>query len=440
MDRRRRLDCGLPAPMPKLAANPAQAQQLDPTTPEFRDAPYGFYTTLRARQPVLKVGHGHDSYWVFSHQLVTEVCKPENQDLFLKPRKNRLPARRPFGINGTKPDGLFFMDPPRHSEVRPQLDQVFQRAIDPVVEQLGKKAENLLDVRGGMSTMHLVREYASRMAVDAFMEVMGIPVHEFNLERQMVEAWTRAMLAGHDFLAPAAMQAKAGSSSLALHAYLATLTEENTPQSEQERKATCPVASTHIMSGLGKLTGCPVKGMDPLNHDEATNTASHFALGGYLSTEFLITTGVYNLLRHPEQWALLNEEPKLIDGAVWEMLRYDAPFQMADRYVARDCELGGVALPKHARLTVVYGSANRDEIFDKPDRFNIERDYLKAAPIYGFGHGIHRCIGEELALRISKAAIGTLVQRYRHAKLIDTGAWLGDPYFRSLTEVTISLT
>jgi len=418
-------------------AQPAPGGGLNPTLPAFRDDPYPFYLKARNAPGVQRVGFKHDSYWVFSHDLVTQVC--ERKDVFLKPGKNHLPSPRPFGIAGNTPDGLFFMDPPRHTEVRPALDKVFQAAIAPVIQALQGQVDSVIGSLSKQPTLEVVKGFAGRIAPWAFMEAFGIPTGPAlpptlppNFERLMVENWTRAMLDGHDPNLPPLppLGVIGGTSALALRAYLSSLNREQAASGSG-----CPV---HIASGLHQLS-CPGTLPKPLNDDEVVNTASHFALGGYLSTEFLLITGIYNLLHH-NQWKELHDNPKLIGNAVWEMLRYDAPFQMADRWVDQDTDLGGVRIEANSKVTVVYGSANRDAaVFADPDRFDIQRT---ASPdkTYGFGHGIHRCIGEVLALEIASTAIGALVAAFPNAQLLGPpGEWLPDPYFRSLRSLRIAL-
>jgi cytochrome P450 len=396
---------------------------FNPAAPDFRNDPYKFYADFRSRQPIYKID-AYNSYWVFSHQLITEVCSETNQNLFLKPGHNRDRQPLPFGIAGNTADGLFFMDPPRHTQVRPLMDVIFKNAISTVLPTLEHRSMTLLQALSSSPTMKLVNQFAARLPTDVFMDVMGIAA---GLERMQVEQWTRAMLAAHSAQAGPDVKQAGGTAGLALRAYLAGLAT---------RPGNAQLPS--VLSGMGKHAGCPVSAT-VMSPDEITNTGVNFALGGFLSTQFLITTGIYNLILRPDQWDLLKQQPALIDKAIWEMLRFDAPFQMADRWVAEDCKLGSCHLKKGDKLTVVYGSANRDsQIFKNPDLFDICREPLRDR-IYGFGHGIHYCIGEELALAVARAAIGTFAQTFKSATVAGTGGWLPDPYFRSLSEVTLAL-
>lgn len=101
------------------------------------------------------------------------------------------------------------------------------------------------------------------------------------------------------------------------------------------------------------------------------------------------------LARNPDQWDKIRVDPALIPAAVEEAVRLATPIRSFSRFVAEDCELGGVSLPQGARLMLVFASANRDPLhFADPDRFDVQRtnrDHL------GFGLGVHMCVGMHLA-------------------------------------------
>ncbi len=103
----------------------------------------------------------------------------------------------------------------------------------------------------------------------------------------------------------------------------------------------------------------------------------------------------YQLGRHPEQWDLIRDDPRLIPGAVNEAVRLGSPIRSFSRTLTRDMPVGGVTLPAGARVMIVFASANRDERqFPDPDRFDPTRP---GGAHVGFGHGIHQCVGMHLA-------------------------------------------
>jgi cytochrome P450 len=95
----------------------------------------------------------------------------------------------------------------------------------------------------------------------------------------------------------------------------------------------------------------------------------------------------------------------------------DAPVQGMMRTATRDVELGGAAIPKGARLVVLYASANRDEsVFAEPERYDPHRADL--AKHLGFGLGIHYCIGAPLARIEARVALELLGERLPNLRLL----------------------
>jgi cytochrome P450 len=146
-----------------------------------------------------------------------------------------------------------------------------------------------------------------------------------------------------------------------------------------------------------------------LTEAELLSTAITLFLGGHETTTGLIALGMNALVRHPDQLALLRERPDLVDGAVEEMLRFDAPFQMNLRLVTEDVELGGQTLRAGDLVRQALGSANRDpERFEEPDSFLVARPPKRHL---SFGLGPHFCIGAPLARLQAQIAVAALVRR-----------------------------
>jgi cholest-4-en-3-one 26-monooxygenase len=118
-------------------------------------------------------------------------------------------------------------------------------------------------------------------------------------------------------------------------------------------------------------------------------------IAGNETTRTVTTNGMLDLLRHPDQYRMLREDPSLIPGAVEEMLRFNPAVTSFRRQVMRDTELRGVQLKEGDKLALWYPSVNRDEeVFDDPHTFDIKRD---PNPHLSFGVGEHFCLGANLA-------------------------------------------
>jgi cytochrome P450 len=124
----------------------------------------------------------------------------------------------------------------------------------------------------------------------------------------------------------------------------------------------------------------------------------------------LLGFAAVTLNRFPDQRQLLLDDPSLMSNAVEELMRYEAPSPTQSRWVARDVELHGVTIPRGAKLSLLNGSADRDERhFPDPDRFDIHRDIDRQL---AFGYGAHFCIGAALARLEGRVALGETLKRF----------------------------
>ena len=127
------------------------------------------------------------------------------------------------------------------------------------------------------------------------------------------------------------------------------------------------------------------------------------------TTIFGIANGIWLFANNPDQWDLVREEPALINSAINEILRMEAPIQSFSRYVAEDYDMDGVLLSKGSRAIVFYGAANRDEReYPDPDRFDVRRNPTNHL---AFGAGPHMCLG----LNLAKLEMRTLFTRLAHS-------------------------
>jgi cytochrome P450 len=147
---------------------------------------------------------------------------------------------------------------------------------------------------------------------------------------------------------------------------------------------------------------------DRLSHEELVAMAMMLLIAGHETTVNLIGNGLLALLTHPDQRALLRDRPELLPAAVEEFLRFDSPVHSTPaRFAAEDVEYAGVVIPAGAVVILSLAAANRD-----PDRFpdaaelRVDRD---AGGHTAFGHGLHHCLGAQLARIEGQEAIGALL-------------------------------
>ncbi|RSM50761.1 cytochrome P450 [Amycolatopsis balhimycina DSM 5908] len=175
------------------------------------------------------------------------------------------------------------------------------------------------------------------------------------------------------------------------------------------------------------LLARPTADVELMSEEDVLNSLVVLFGGGYETTAGALGNGIFALLTHPEQFALLAGDPGLATGAAEEMLRWDGAAQMSQRAAVRPAVLDEVEIPAGDAIVVLTGAANRDPArFADPDRFDITRDTGRGL---FFGHGLHLCLGaalarlemtvllEQLGKRFPALRIGGEVQRRQNPAL-----------------------
>jgi cytochrome P450 len=147
-----------------------------------------------------------------------------------------------------------------------------------------------------------------------------------------------------------------------------------------------------------------------LSREEVLSYVNLIAAAGNETTARLIGWMGKVLAEHPDQRRELVEDRSLVPNAIEELLRYESPSPVQARYVTRDVEHHGVAVPAGSTVLLLTASGNRDDRhFPEADRFDIHRsiDHHLA-----FGYGIHFCLGSALARMEGRVALDEVLQRF----------------------------
>lgn len=175
-----------------------------------------------------------------------------------------------------------------------------------------------------------------------------------------------------------------------------------------------------------------------LSEEEMVSTCILLFIAGEETSLGLTGTGIMNLISHPEKWEMLKNNNNLINLAVDELVRYDAPVQIVGRIAGEDGVIAGKEIKKDSALTLCLGSANRDaDVFENPDELIIPRLHN---PHLGFGGGAHYCLGDWLAKLQTKMAIENLSQRYHHLSVADKMLdWSSNLAIRTLNSLQVKI-
>lgn len=356
---------------------------LDLFDGRFWNDPYPAYDAARADEPVRKVDMPDGPAWmIFGH---ADVRAALTDPRLSKDWRYTLPADERAAAPEQFLPMMILMDPPGHTRLRKLVSRSFtlrrMEALRPRVEEI---ATQLLDDLPATGTVDLMASYAFLLPVYVICELLGVPAED----RDDFASWSNVMV--DESTRDSAMEAGAK-----LFAYLTALIET--------KRATPDDA---LISALIQ----EADDGDRFTQDEIVAMAMILLIAGHETTVNLVGNGVLALLTHPEQLALLQEKPELMASAVEEFLRWDSPVHTTPaRFAAEDVEYSGVTIPARSVVLLSLAAGNRDpERFEEPEALKVDRE---AAGHVAFGHGLHHCLGAQLARIEGQEAIGLLLAR-----------------------------
>jgi cytochrome P450 len=142
------------------------------------------------------------------------------------------------------------------------------------------------------------------------------------------------------------------------------------------------------------------------------------------------------LFRNSDQLTRLRDDITLVPRAIEELMRWDTPLQMFERWMLEDSEICGTVVPKGAELGLLFGSANRDPaVFDRPDDLDVARE---PNPHVSFGAGVHFCLGAPLARLELETSFTTILHRLPRLRLVEEPSWKPNYIIRGLRALRVA--
>ena len=372
---------------------------LNPTR-VFKANPYPFYARLRNEAPVCRVMlPDKQSAWLITrYEDVVTALKDER---FVKDKLHALTpeqtAKQPWMPGAFKPltRNMLDLDAPDHTRLRALVHKAFTpRRIEQMNERIQRLTDELLDAVQSRGRMDLIRDYALPIPITIIAEMLGVPVRD----RHAFHRWSSAVVAAN---ASRWGMARAIPNVMLFLRYIRKLVKARQ-------------ASPHddLISALIQAE----EAGDQLSEDELLAMIFLLLIDGHETTVNLIGNGMLALLEHPDQLAMLRNDPTLIKSAVEELARYHSPVEWAtERYAREDITIAGATIPRGELVYGVLASANRDERqFPNSDVLDITRAPNKHL---AFGQGMHYCLGAPLARMETQIAIATLLRRLPDVQL-----------------------
>lgn len=354
---------------------------LDLFAPAFAADPYPTYERLREEAPLYR---DERFGWIVSryddvHRVLTHPHASTATYAAVEPMMGRT---------------LLQLDGREHASRRRMIAPFFGRhAIESrataIVREIVAAA---LKALRGEAAPDLVADYAAVIPIATIVALLGLPARELPRFR----AWYRAMAAATSNLAAdPEVQQRVVAMSVELRAYLRPVVAARRAVPEDD------LISAMCWAGGGEDGG------EPMTDEEVTDYCVMLLAAGGETTERAISNTLRNLLDHPDQLALVREDPSLLEGAVLETLRFRPPSQILMRLTTAPIELtsGAGTIPTDQVVVLLVGAAGRDpRRYADPLVFDVTRGERELQPGFSngaghlaFGAGRHFCAGTHLA-------------------------------------------
>jgi cholest-4-en-3-one 26-monooxygenase len=393
------LTCSLAEVQQKTKMAELSLESIDIIDPDLyvqRGYPHDEWALLRSQAPVFHYERPEvPSFWaVTRHADIIAVSR--QPELFRSGQYLFVTMEEP----GAPPDDAVFlrqllnMNPPEHGAYRGVVNRRFTpRAVQKLAMQVDQVTAEVIQGIVGGTECDFVTEVAAKLPLAVIAEMFGIPRSDW----QMMFRLSNSMIAPSDpeFAGTESISETIERARMEFFEYFSQLIEDR-------RKAPRDDVASALANGQVNGDALP-----------AFELLSYFALliiAGNETTRNAISGGLYALINHPEQMALLKQNPSMmVKPAAEEILRWTSPVIQFSRIATSDTELHGRAIREGDIVAMFYPSANRDEeVFEHANRFDLRRE---PNPHLAFGIGEHYCLGANLARLELQAMFRQLAER-----------------------------
>ncbi|WP_163573262.1 cytochrome P450 [Fodinicola feengrottensis] len=380
--------------MTQTTAHPLPMERKDPLAPPVE------YDRLRTEAPVSRLSFPDGSEgWLVSRfadvtsALVNPVFSSERR--FNSSAVNTVTLTEEERKNSGFAASFIGMDPPDHTRYRRmltggQFTVRRMKSLTPRIEQIVDEHLDAMEAAGPPAD--LVQQFALPIPSLVICELLGVPYED----RVSFQGRTSTLLR-LDRSKEELLDALNG-----MATYMRGLVADKRRNPDDA-----------LISDL--ITAVPEDGV-PLTDEELLGISNLLLVAGHETTANMIGLGTLALLTHPDQWAMVRDNPDTIERAVEEMLRYLSIIQFGLPRIAKaDTMLGDQQVKAGESVVLALASANRDAAhFASPEILDVTRDAIRHV---GFGYGVHQCLGQQLARMEMRSAFAKLTQRFPNLRL-----------------------
>jgi unspecific monooxygenase len=393
-----------------------------PADPAFIADPYPVFTELRDRHPVL-YDEATNQWLISRHDDVARLLR----DRSLGRTYRHLASDRDFGrtpppawhapFHELNDAGMLDMEPPDHTRLRRLVSKAFTpRTVADMAPRVQAIVDALVDRALDAREFDLIGDIAEPLPVAVIADLLGIP----EADRHLLRPWSNDFCLMYELDPPEASARRAVAAAEAFGAYLHDLIAERRGRPRDD-----------LISGLIAVAD---EG-DQLTERELIGTCVLLLNAGHEASVNGAGNGWWTLFRHPAALAALRATPDLAATAVDELLRFDTPLPLFERWVLDEIEVAGTTIPRGQEVALLFASANRDPAaFAAADTLDLGR--ISKAHV-AFGAGIHYCLGAPLARLELQTAFATILRRMPKLRLLEAPAWKPTFVLRGLAALRV---
>jgi cytochrome P450 len=388
---------------------------FDPGSPEFLLDPYPELDRVREAARVF-YDAGRERWFVTRHDDVRGCLRDKrlgrNFRHLLSPEEIGVPPLDPrwHSFWDSERWSLLWLEPPDHTRLRKLVAAAFTpRSVESLRDPAHELACELLEPLAEAAEMELLYDYAQPYSIAVICRMLGVPLDR---HRDLLE-WSHRMVKMYEFDVTVEAATAANQAAAEFQDYVRELIRDRRAKPRDDM--------------VTALVEAEVDGVR-LSEDEIVSTVIALLNAGHEATVNTLGNGTLAFARHPGQWQRVVSGEVAPSAALEEMIRFDPPLQLFERWVlADDFAVGDVQIPLGAKIAMLFGAANRDpRVFEHPDEFDVGRP--NAAQHIGFGGGIHVCIGAPLARVELEASVAALRRYWQDFELVEeprrTGAFV----------------
>lgn len=400
-----------------MSAGSSESGRLRLTDPEVLACPYDYYAELHEHGAAAR-DEGPIGWAIAGHAEVSDLS-----------RDTRRFSAELFGAEGTKllgtspepppspevmalvakmrpmANALVIGDPPAHGRQKAIANKFLNgahvKAMEPLIREI---VDRTIDSWIDDGHCEFVAQFAIPVPLKLIAHALGVDPSDL----ARFKVWTDHLEMGYMEPLNNEQRLAVATSVLEFQDYIVEQIADRTADPKDDLISA--LVNARLAGDEAELEGHQPAGADRLSEAEILTMTSQLLAAGNVTTTSLMANMMVSLIENPEAMADVRADPKLIDAAIDESLRRDAPARCGYRVTKQDVELDNVTVPAGSQVFFSFGAAGHDpELYPEPTKFDVHRANLKRH--LSFGHGSHYCVGSHLARAEARISFEQLLSR-----------------------------